>query len=196
MAGTCDVEGCDEPLVGRGKCHKHWQAWRRSAPEGEVRTHAKAGATPIERAQVHSVERDGHWVWHGSTLGNQPRIAYTKEYGTSALRPILLTITRGRGEGDYAAVPTCGEPMCVNPEHLDWITREDAGRRGAHAATPQTKVSDERLREAITWHRDEHVPVTKVAERLGLSRSAVTRRWREQFGYVASEHAVHRRRTP
>jgi hypothetical protein len=76
----------------------------------------------ITRIQSHAIERDGCWIWHGAmaSSGNVPIIRYNNK--STAVRRAIL-IDRGVSVEGYLATYTCGNHLCVNPDHVERVSR-------------------------------------------------------------------------
>lgn len=73
-----------------------------------------------------SEEPDGCWFWTGPTNAGTPRTYWMK---TSAHPVTMLAfLDKGlvRGGTPY---PNCGERLCVNPTHYDWVEHGEYLRR-------------------------------------------------------------------
>lgn len=152
----------------------------RFRPSRTLDVRAPVGASYVDRARLHSdliAEGPfaGCWTWFGHVSGGVPRVSRAPGDGKGPVnvRVAMLTEMQGRPEWAHTASPTCGNYECVNPEHLAWETKQAFHAR---IGAPRVKVSDERIIEA--WHqRLDGIPVTDIAARLNLSRSALYARW-------------------
>lgn len=155
-------------------------AKQRFRPARTIEERSPVGATYADRARLHSevVESGpftGCWQWFGHLSGGVPRVSKAPKDGKGPInvRVAILTEQQGRPEWAHTATPKCGNPDCVNPEHLAWESKDDFHVR---LGAPRVKVSDQRIVEA--WNqRLEGIPVTEIAARLNLSRSALYSRW-------------------
>lgn len=152
----------------------------RFRPARVIEQRAATGAPYVDRARLHSdIVTEGPfagcWSWFGHISGGVPRVSRAPKDGKGPInvRVAMLTELHGRPDWAHTASPGCGNPDCVNPEHIRWESKDDFHTR---IGGPRVKVSDERIVEA--WHqRCDGVPVTEIAARLNLSRSALYARW-------------------
>ena len=152
----------------------------------------------ITRIQSHAIERDGCWIWHGATAstGNVPVIRYNNK--STAVRRAIL-IDRGASVEGYLATYTCGNPLCVNPDHVERVSRAKLQKRVAakqsegqkamkgrniamaiRASSPRIKRSMELAREIRAAEGTQR----EIAKRYGVGQpevSAIRRgaTWRE-----------------
>jgi hypothetical protein len=119
----CSVEGCTRSHAARGYCKMHHQRLMRS---GSV----DAPLTPVERfwARVQPVE-SGCWLWTGpidragyGRTGSGPPLAH--RFAWQQIRGALPEL-----ELDHL----CRVRACVNPDHLEPVTRAVNNQRAALA---------------------------------------------------------------
>lgn len=69
------------------------------------------------------------WLWDGPVRGGVP-VAFRKIAGKSvALRVrILVLLQQGPRPAGCVTRDTCGQPLCVNPEHVVWVHRREVLR--------------------------------------------------------------------
>jgi HNH endonuclease len=121
MATACAVHGCHRSRVGRGWCLMHYKRWQRTGyPEGET----------VERRFFRQVEQDvfGCWNWIGTLsklgygkFGDQSKHLLAHRWAYAFLR---ADIPAGL-ELDHL----CRNRACVNPWHLEPVTRSINARR-------------------------------------------------------------------
>lgn len=172
LCASCD---CGNPVVARGMCGKHYQKWRKTAPDEEVRIVAAAGA-PLA------------WIIANATHGGDecliwPFGRYSTGYGALNLPEGGSVMSSRRmcevAHGDaptpeHQAAHSCGNGKngCMNPKHLYWADRStnegdkvdhgtsNRGERNGHA-----KVTEEMVREI----RGSSEGPSALARRLGVS---------------------------
>lgn len=136
---TCTVPGCLRPHFGRGWCHMHYGRWRR---HGDPMTTSYIRGTVTERFWGR-VNKDGPipgyaphlgrcWIWTSSLD--------TKGYGNFTVHGKSHRAHRWSYEDTIGPIPDeldldhlCRVITCVNPSHLDPVTRGDNRRRGVEA---------------------------------------------------------------
>lgn len=137
-------------------------------------TRAPNGATALERAKLHS-EPDGDcWIWQGYVWQGQPMIN-SAENIPQMLRPaLLIELTGPRPEWARSNTTTCGNPLCVNPDHIKWETMEEYRRRcRSRVASKMTMAEVEQA-----WKRKQAgESATALANEYGISRVGLYRQW-------------------
>lgn len=146
----CSIEGCEHPHKARGWCRGHWERWRKTGdPEPDIPLRLKPRGT-LERRFWAKVDKDGPllrpdlgacWIW----------LAYINPNG-------YAQIGRGGARGGnmlghrlayellVGPVPEgldldhlCRNRACVNPEHLEPVTRRENLLRGETLPADQVK---------------------------------------------------------
>ena len=109
----CEYSGCDRPVLCRGFCTKHYQSLRRS------------GELPLYRHEPHwEIQDDGCWIW--------TRKVRSDGYGVKSTgKATSIRAHRWTYEAYIGPIPEgleldhlCNVRACVNPEHLEPVTRE------------------------------------------------------------------------
>lgn len=140
----------------------------------------------VELIRKHVVEEGDCWNWTGAlqTCGSVPTMNYGGKVG--AVRRFILE-ERGVVLGKRLATYTCGNKLCVNPEHTGPATRRAVQVRSAetlgHLANParRKKLSDNaRKRAKITQEIADQVRAAdgtqkQKAEIFGISQSQISR---------------------
>lgn len=129
----CSIHGCERSVCARNWCKLHYQRWRNHGDPNW------APATQLERFWER-VEMEGPlpsfrpelgrcWVWKAT-----PNIA---GYGQFSYRGRSTTAHRVAYEMFVGPIPNglhvdhlCRVRSCVNPEHLEAVTRAENQRRG------------------------------------------------------------------
>lgn len=140
---------------------------------------ASNDATYEERARLHSDETsDGCWEWFGCVSSGVPRVGRRvsdNRRGPINLRVALLEERGERPDWAYAGVASCGNPACVNPEHLEWESKSDFFGR-VRRSMPH-KISDDRYRQAWSLH-SQGMSVKELAARFQVSRQTLYHNWK------------------
>lgn len=138
--GTCTVDGCDRPTVGRGLCRKHYQRWWKRGT-----TDYAPGYEPMtlrERFDAKVVKGPDCWAWTGThdsngyaklgvdgAITNAHRVSYELYVGPipHGLQIDHLCHTRDASCPGGVACPHRG---CVNPAHLEPVPQRVNVLRG------------------------------------------------------------------
>ena len=141
----CTVDGCDQPHKGLGYCTTHYGRFKRN---GDPETQTQFMGDPEASFEFrHEVAEDGCWIWTGARVG--PGYGALRVGGATVYaHRYALEKHLGRPlSQDHHAHHRCGEPSCVNPEHLEEIHIADHARLhhelhrpGTAAAAGQTEL--------------------------------------------------------
>lgn len=159
--------------------------------------------TLIEQIRKHVDEEGDCWNWTGATqtCGATPTMNYRGKVG--AVRRLIM-LQRGTAPNTKVlATYLCGNPKCVNPEHVGWLMRKTVQARTnaershlssrlrckkiADSARRHAKLTQEladQVREAEGAQRD-------IAARFGVSQATVSsiKRGRTWRTYAANPFA-------
>jgi hypothetical protein len=141
--------------------------------------------TLIEQIRNHIVEDGDCWNWTGAlqTCGSVPTMRYQGKVG--AVRRFVLE-DRGVNLTKRLATYTCGNPLCVNPDHIAPATRRKVQQRTADDKGHQTgllfrkKLSDSARSRAklnpdlARQIREADGTQDAIAARFGISQSVVS----------------------
>lgn len=123
---TCSIDGCEKPMKSLGWCGMHYMRWRRANPDLAGRSF-----TFDERLERGIQSRpDGEcWIWVGALT--------TEGYGQIKMDRRVLLVHRVMYERMVGPIPEgldidhlCRVRNCVNPEHLEPVTRRTNVLRG------------------------------------------------------------------
>lgn len=129
----CSQEGCGRPHYGKGLCQGHYQQRRRGVPLSPIR---RADRTVEERFFDMIVPDGDCWLWTGGKAGGG--------YGQFAPAPgVSRPAHRWGYEHLRAEIPPgldidhlCRNRACVNPWHLEPVSRAENFRRGQRWGDP------------------------------------------------------------
>lgn len=130
MIATCSIDGCNKANFGRGWCHMHWNRWKRNGHPEKV---AQVQGDDLYRLRQRYVEDEsGCWLWVGECNDNG--------YGRFSVKGRKVYAHRSSYEIHVGPIPEglhidhlCRVRNCVNPEHLEPVTRSENVRRGIRA---------------------------------------------------------------
>ncbi len=125
---ACSADGCERQHYGLGWCKLHYSRWKRNGTVDRVRT----GRPPSTREQQNRavLDRivvgpglDSCWLWRGAhrvSKGDR-RPTYRRRYAYAWVWEIMLA----EPPPGCVAHHACHNPLCVRPEHLQWLTQPD-----------------------------------------------------------------------
>ncbi len=162
--GTCSIDGCGKPNFARKWCSKHWNRWRRHGDPLTIKTRAY---TVEEKFQFFVQPTGFCWEWVGSL--NPGGYGNIKIGGKtiSAHRWVYETLVGPIPEGldlDHL----CRVRHCVNPDHLEPVTRAENLRRGVQGFAMRrqcTNGHDVTTEDSIVIHGGTVVVVNAHEER-------------------------------
>lgn len=124
--GTCSEPSCNRPHVARGWCDAHYAKERR---DGQF---APLSSTERFWAKVDRSDASGCWLWTGADDRHG--------YGQVRINYRLVGAHRFAYELLVGPIPSglqidhlCRVPLCVNPAHLEPVTRKENAQRGIGA---------------------------------------------------------------
>lgn len=127
---TCMHEGCNAPSQVRGLCRRHWSVWNR---RGWEMLPPVSRQQPVLPRWESKVERSPScWFWTGAISRSGYGNFWTGESYVSAHRWSYEHFVGPIPEGldlDHL----CRVRNCVNPAHLEPVTRQENLRRGREA---------------------------------------------------------------
>jgi len=143
----CSIEGCGQPINCRGWCPTHYGRWKRHGdPNHEPR---KTGDHLGRFYSKVNKQPEGCWFWTGSSVSSGYGLfwdgTYRKEW-----QPKMVLVHRWAYEQLVGPIPAglhidhtchntdsncsggigCRHRRCVNPAHLEPVTRAENVRRG------------------------------------------------------------------
>jgi hypothetical protein len=146
----------------------------------------------------HVVEDGDCWNWTGAmqSCGSTPTMNYKRKVG--AVRRFIL-LERGHNQPGMVATYTCGNPLCVKPEHTTWAKRKTVQQRTTQEQGHQgdvlrcKKIADKarqngKLNEELAAQvREAEGNQYEIAARFGISQATVSaiklgKTWRSYAG--------------
>jgi hypothetical protein len=125
--GTCSINGCEDEVTRR-LCDEHWQLI--------VDNRGEAGA--LGRFFRNIISFDDCWIWHSCSTGKGygefldhrahiwSYLTFVGEYD----RSLDLDHTCHNADKSCKGGPSCLHRRCVNPRHLEPVTRSENTKRG------------------------------------------------------------------
>lgn len=144
----CDIEACSNVVLARGWCPKHYQRWRTLGdPQFPPREQRRSTLKDVWSRFVASDE--GCWPWHGPVGGSgygTMRFERKKHQAHRLIYELLIGPIPDGLDIDHL----CSNKLCVNPDHLEPVTRSvniqraiDREERPRKTACPQGHPFDE-----------------------------------------------------
>ena len=127
--GTCLVDDCGNPVWSRGICNKHYKRWQ---AHGDVPILPRK--TPESRLLAMTAKTDGCWLWTGYVTVDGYGIIRVGGRAQGAHR-LAYELYVGPIPAGLEIDHLCQTRNCVNPEHLEPVTREENARRAGERQT-------------------------------------------------------------
>lgn len=138
MGMTCSIVNCAEHATGRGWCKNHYQRWYRTGafenpdPEMVFWSFVDTDGPICEYAP----ELGPCWLWLRSTQsGGYGQIRLRELTTTQLAHRIAYLIAKGDLPDGLHLDHLCNTRSCVNPSHLEAVTREENNRRAGERRT-------------------------------------------------------------
>lgn len=181
---TCSIDGCDGEYKGRGWCRKHYMRWLRHGDPLVVLPKGRFTGSPEERFWA-KVDCSGDcWEWTGGTSDG---------YGAIRVDGLMAKAHRFAYEQLRGPIPDdldidhlCRNTRCVNPDHLEPVTRSENARRQAGGDTP-----DLRFRRIVALENINRAPAPQrlsTTPGQAASSTAVPARARSHSHHPRSAH--------
>ena len=154
----------------------------------------------LDSLKARTIEEGDCWLWQGYLQNNTPQVASYKDGGKRmvSVRKLLRELETGRPQPDGHYSNTCGNPLCVNPDHTLWRGQEAHMRamvkkrkfsdvtanklRSFRVNTGLAKLSETKAQEIRLSEETGQV----LAERYGVSKSWINRIKRGEVWRVLS----------
>lgn len=181
---TCSL--CDAPYYGRGWCRSHYDRWR---SHGDP-THIPTRLTHEQRFWTKVRKTEGCWLWQGPSRNGYGLFACwdgTVSRATGAHR-YSYQLARGPIPDDLVIDHLCRTPLCVNPDHLEPVSRGENVLRGIGSAARNLRKT-----HCVKGHEftEENTRVNKRGHRAcrACDREAANRRLAEKGRQPVSDSA-------
>jgi hypothetical protein len=181
----CSVDGCEGKVNSHGLCNMHDQRRRR---HGDPELGGSTVIADLEERFLSHVRKEpgGCWVWtaglfpdgygnfHKPGTGSYGAHRWSYEHFTGAVPDGLQVehMCHTREKDSCPGGVRCLHRRCVNPAHLEVLTKAENNKRGIH----RCKVSPEYALELhARWIAGE--PVTALAAEAGVLVGAIYKRF-------------------
>ncbi len=133
MSGSvCTIDNCGQVRYARGWCQKHYKRWR---AHGNPMTTLREPTPEMDQdrfwSKVEKTAPDGCWLWlAGKNASGYGKFVVGGAYGQHWLaHRYAYTSLRGQIEVGMELDHLCRIRACVNPAHLEQVTRAENARR-------------------------------------------------------------------
>ena len=110
------------------------------------------------------------WIWHGHTDHDIPVFPVKRRY-RSARQVALKIYTERNIPPKHVTRSTCGNPLCVNPDHVTIIPRADIfGHKETHVSAKLTQDDVDQIRTLL----QNGLTHTSIAQRFDVSRPTIS----------------------
>ena len=146
-----------------------------------------------KRINEQHIEEGDCWIWTGhAAKGSVPMVRYKSTEGKSVSVSArkMSAIIAGRTVRDgKVCVPSCGEPLCVNPEHVKILTSNDflsriskIGTSGVANIRRAAKISETRrakhaklTQEDVQQIRESNLSQRELGKIFGICQDRVSK---------------------
>lgn len=176
----CSVPVCDRPAKRHGMCSAHFGRWQRKSSRLLEPISSKAprnSALPFLRK--HSCSKSRRCIpWPYGTFDGYGVLGHD---GTTMLASrVMCILAHGAPPNKRShAAHSCGNPICVNPNHIRWATpAENAKDRALHGTEargsnrPNAKLDNRKVRSVIRMTKAGHSQ-KDIAAKFGVSRALI-----------------------
>lgn len=162
----CSIDGCDLVVNARGWCSTHYGRWRRTGHVGTAerlqRKHASTGSglTPAERFWAKVDKTETCWLWEAASHDGGYGLFWIDGRYEGAHRWSYMQ-AKGPIPDGLELDHLCRTPACVNPAHLEAVTRQVnqhrsnsvSGLNARKTECPQGHPYDDKNTMVIKGHR-------------------------------------------
>ena len=130
MVQPCKIEGCEAPNRSKGYCSKHYTRLRRHGDPNHVErdlSHRKAGLTLEQKLDAYSEWEGQCLVWTNHLLRGYGRVVDKGRHWVA--HRAAYSVHKGPIPEDHEIDHICGNRACINPDHLEAVTRSEHNRR-------------------------------------------------------------------
>jgi hypothetical protein len=154
----------------------------------------------IESLMARTIEEGDCWVWQGYSANNTPQV-FTRVDGKRkmiSVRRLLRELVTGKAQPVGHFSHTCGNPLCVNPDHAIW-RGQDAHMRAMAKKRVVSTVTANKLRNyriesgkaVLDENKAQEIRLSPesgpvLAQRYGVSKSWISRIKRGEVWRVLS----------
>ncbi len=133
----CTIEGCDAAAISRNWCKHHYDLWRAHGdPLLSIGRGFKGAPENRFWAKVDPCRSDGCMIWTGAKSGGYGTFKF--EGRTGKAHHFLV----GRPKKPFEWDHLCRTPLCVNPEHLELVTKLENYRRSSARGGKLWRLAD------------------------------------------------------
>ena len=134
----CTVSECDRKARARGWCMKHYMRWKTHGDPLITHRRDTTGMSIEDRLFHYTRITEACWLWEGSLLPDGYGNARWPGQTTTLVHRIAYELWVAPIPEDLEIDHLCFVRNCINPEHLEPVTKaENARRRGENARLVQ-----------------------------------------------------------
>lgn len=115
---------CRPGRLRRGMCERHYRRFMSTGSTDSPR---------LDNLTNYWIVEDGCWLWLGATWANGYGKTSTPITGTRIAHRALYAQARGAAPEGMDLDHLCRQRLCVNPDHLEPVTRQENIARGHKA---------------------------------------------------------------
>lgn len=130
---------CERPVLARGVCHGHYKRWRRYGDPRIGRNNF--GGTAAARLWRQVEKTPTCWLWVGP-VSNGYGVVTTTEYGKTKAHRLAYELLVGKVPDGLDLDHLCRVRRCVNPAHVEPVTRAENLRRRTHCPNGHEYTAD------------------------------------------------------